>query len=242
MKKRIITLTLSVLAIVMLVGVGFASWVISQSADSDATGNILVETVHDKRLQVGTSVSGSIQFGSPEGSSAAGKWLYEDATAGATVNENLSVTLTVNVQRPTAFTEAELAALSVTPSFGAKLLNGVAEEDYNTALFATDSIVETGARTLSGDKKTATVTFTVSLKWGSLFNEQNPYDFFNDAADAKDLLQDTAGDALAIVAQANTALGTTLTKDNTWADLALAALEKVLEYNNYKFVLTVSVA
>lgn len=56
MKKRTIALMLSVLAVMMLVGVGFATWVISQSQELSSEGNIIVDTVTDERLFARVSV------------------------------------------------------------------------------------------------------------------------------------------------------------------------------------------
>lgn len=244
MKKRIITLTLSILAVIMLVGVGFASWVISQGDSTEAQGNILVETIADKRLKVSAEVTGNIQFGAPATGATTG-WLREDATAGAVVSENLDVTLTVTVERPTSFSADELAALQVNPVFAttgdpayAYILNGSNEKEaYPVALFNTGAITETSRALDSADDKKAIIVFNVSLVWGSLFGTQNPYVFFN-AHLVSDALSDLA-------ATANTALGLSgegaLAATSTYGDLALAALSKVYEYNSYKFAITVNV-
>ena len=237
MKKRIITLTLSILAVVLLVGVGFASWVISSGAKEETTGNILVETVHDKRLGVSVSeASGAIQFGSPEGSTSAGKWLYDEEVAGGeTYHENLSVTFTVTVTRSTPFTDDEKAALTITPELSDKLLNvSDAEEDYPTAFFQKDGTgIAASAWTFAPDNLSATSTVTVTLKWGSLFNYQNPYDYFNvQGVNAK------IGD----VATAAAAAGLAVTADSTWGNYALAALQAIRAFNSYKFQVTINVA
>ena len=48
MKRKTLTLTLSILACLALIGVGFASWIISADAIKEAEGNIIVDTVTDK--------------------------------------------------------------------------------------------------------------------------------------------------------------------------------------------------
>ena len=237
MKKRIITLTLSLLAVVMLVGVGFASWVISQGAGAEGQGNILVETVHDKRLQVAvTNPTDSIQFGSPVAASTpqASDWLFDqEVESGDVIHESLSVEFVVTVTRPTNFGVGE--TVSITPEFADYILNSNSEHvAWPTELFNVDEIT-CSEITYNGNQATATVTAT--LKWGSLFGGDNPYVFFN-----AHLVSDALGD---LAATANTALGLSgegaLAATSTYGDLAFAALNKVLDYNNYKFVITVEV-
>lgn len=52
MKRKTLTLTLSILACLALIGVGFASWVISADTSTNATGSFIVDTVTDNRLVV----------------------------------------------------------------------------------------------------------------------------------------------------------------------------------------------
>jgi len=239
MKKRIITLVLSALAVVLLVGVGFASWVVSQGEVSKQTGNILVETVVDGHLNVEvTPEDKRIQFGAPQNASTG--WLYEDGENA--VLENLSVKFTVTV---TDLKPGQAERLSLTNTFGEKLLNASNEEvDMPTQLFLLDEVTY-GANEANDDTlwsvsgTTATTTVVVTLTWGSLFEGKNPYEFFN-AEEVEEKLQDGEGQALAVVAEA-VAAGLTITKDNTWAELALAALAKVYEYNDHKFQLTIKI-
>ena len=52
MKRKTLTLTLSILACLALIGVGFASWVISAGKTETVTGNIVVDDVSDKRISL----------------------------------------------------------------------------------------------------------------------------------------------------------------------------------------------
>ena len=68
MKRKTLTLTLSILACLALIGVGFASWIIFANAVDKAEGNIIVDTVADKTYVVsGSWLDGksSITFGAP---------------------------------------------------------------------------------------------------------------------------------------------------------------------------------
>lgn len=52
MKRKTLTLTLSILACLALIGVGFASWIISADTSTNAKGSFIVDTVTDNRLVV----------------------------------------------------------------------------------------------------------------------------------------------------------------------------------------------
>ena len=51
MKRKTLTLTLSILACLALIGVGFASWIISADTSTTAQGSFIVDTVTDNRLE-----------------------------------------------------------------------------------------------------------------------------------------------------------------------------------------------
>ena len=51
MKRKTLTLTLSILACLALIGVGFASWIISANTSTKAEGSFIVDTVTDNRLE-----------------------------------------------------------------------------------------------------------------------------------------------------------------------------------------------
>ena len=50
MKRKTLTLTLSILACLALIGVGFASWIISAGTSATDQGSFIVDTVTDNRL------------------------------------------------------------------------------------------------------------------------------------------------------------------------------------------------
>ena len=64
MKRKTLTLVLCLLTVMSLVGVGFASWVISADTSVEETGKIVVDTVTDNRLtlEVGTVANKDIVF------------------------------------------------------------------------------------------------------------------------------------------------------------------------------------
>ena len=252
MKKRIITLTLSVLAVVLLVGVGFASWVVSQGAESNQTGNILVETVKDERLAVTVTPDGTkFQFGAP--ANATQGWLTEDGEDA--VLENLTVSFTVVVTRDQAFVleDGQPSDLNMTLDFSDKLVDGdAAEHDYPEALIqqvgATFAAAVAGASKwdLSNENKTATTVVTLELDWGTLFNGQNPYEFFNQKS-GENYVRPVDGNISAAEAAALNAAGlqwngADFTEDNNYGDYAVAALRAIYALNNYQFKLTITLA
>ena len=259
MKKRIITLVLSALAVVLLVGVGFASWVISQGATSEQKGNILVETVKDERLAVSISdPSGAFQFGAPNGATKDGNWLFEDNDAA--LPENLEVSFIVTVTRPTAFAlnaQNQPDGLSLTAVLGDKVLASATDTtgvDYPVAFFApaatptrygVNAANDDTLWTMSNGNMTATTTVVVELKWGDLFGNVNPYEFFNEKS-GTNFVRPVNGKLSADEVSALNAAGLKVgaedfTVEDTYGDYALAALEKIREFNSYLFKLTIEV-
>lgn len=95
MKSKLTISIASILSVLVLVGVGFAAWVIiNPNVKKDAAGNITAETVTDKSYTLDAQITGGeIVFGAPE-TTIAGAWLTnptkEDLTA------ELTLTLTYN--------------------------------------------------------------------------------------------------------------------------------------------------
>ena len=52
MKRRTLTIVVGLLLTLSLVGVGFASWVISAKDEETIIGNVEVQTVTDRRLDI----------------------------------------------------------------------------------------------------------------------------------------------------------------------------------------------
>ena len=95
MKSKLTITVASILSVLVLVGVGFAAWVIiNPSVQKEQTGNIHVEAVNDYsysldvKLNGNNNINNNISFGASE-KSTTHKWLTtKDGTA-----ENLTVTL-----------------------------------------------------------------------------------------------------------------------------------------------------
>ena len=97
MKSKLTITVASILSVLVLVGVGFAAWVISNpGVNREAESSITAETVTDKSYTLeATFASGEkIVFGAPETMNTAGAWLTADGTA----REDLTATLTLTLK------------------------------------------------------------------------------------------------------------------------------------------------
>lgn len=100
MKKKLSLTLISILSVVVLVGVGFAAWIITTpNVEQQQTGTITASGVTDARYKLtATITNGSIVFGKPSGySDNNSDWFKPDENVGA---ENLTATLTLTLTDP----------------------------------------------------------------------------------------------------------------------------------------------
>lgn len=171
MKRKTLTLTLVLLSCLALIGVGFASWIISANTTEEVEGNISVDTVTDNRLTVTTAwlnEKNSVVFGWKEGTYT-NNWLKNTDTNYA---ENLSVTLVVTVKDAKGNAKDAAATNGVTAT-----IQG--DEKYTTAKNANlvGELPEAVVEKVEGQTGVYHVTFTFT--WGSTFNGQNPLEYYN---------------------------------------------------------------
>ncbi len=200
MKRRtkVVALATSLLVGVSMTGVGFASWVISNSVESKASGNVTAEAVAVADVTLTATATGDINFGAPKEMENDSAWLTNTEAEG---KEALVATFTLtmkgvnhvdtqffvnNEETPSAnsanwnraTTELNLVNASVTYAE-----TTVSEPDGNedgSSVYQIDSA--SGAITLEGaldQSKTYKYSFTVTFAWGSHFNAQNPYTYYN---------------------------------------------------------------
>lgn len=101
MKSKLTITIASILSVLVLVGVGFAAWVIiNPNVGADADGNIEVDTVTDNSyeikaefLKTGDATNGTIVFGKKDDASITKPWLTNTEKA-----EKLTATLTLTAQ------------------------------------------------------------------------------------------------------------------------------------------------
>ena len=103
MKKKFSLTLISILSVVVLVGVGFAAWIITTpNVEKKQTGTITASGVTDARYELtATITNGSIVFGKPSGyddsNSNNSDWFKPGENVGA---ENLTATLTLTLTDP----------------------------------------------------------------------------------------------------------------------------------------------
>lgn len=232
MKRKTLTLVLCLLTVMSLVGVGFASWVISADASVPVEGNIIVDTVADKRLELTVAFENDqkdIKFcGAGETVlDPATNWLYLDDSSKV---ENLIVTVHCTLKYKGLDEQGNKIKFTVTDEDSKKYvgieLSANFIEPTNTALTtAKDAscIENKGAKIekvkLDSTQTTLTFDVVITYAWGSRFDNKNPFDFYN--------YNKSVNDKLTSSIEFN---GTTLNENNTWGDHAaffLGLLDKI---------------
>lgn len=185
MKRKTLTLTLSILACLALIGVGFASWIISADAADKAEGSFIVDTVTDKSYTVEGSWfdnQSKITFGAPATmNNTSDTWLTNDSKD---KKENLTVTyqLTVtygNGSKATGIANKITAVVTAPES-----------ASYTAAVNGKLIIAPTNATVEETGEGTGAYNITVTYQWGEHFGKVNPYTYYN-AKTATDTLTDS---------------------------------------------------
>lgn len=193
MKRKTLTLTLSILACLALIGVGFASWIISADATKNEKGNIIVDTVKDKSYVISAASwkdgNSKISFGAPKEMNLTGAWLTNDSTD---KTENLTVTyqLTVTYADTTPATGL-VDSNKIVATFGAPN-----DPKYNKAI--SDELIIAPESTIITETSAGVYEITVTYKWGKHFATSagategvNPYTYYN-GRQANDIIGETS--------------------------------------------------
>lgn len=181
MKRKTLTLTLSILACLALIGVGFASWIISADAADKAEGSFIVDTVTDKSYTVEGSWldnQSKITFGAPATmNNTSDTWLTNDSKD---KKENLTVTyqLTVTYRNGSKATGIanKITAVVTAPE----------SASYTAAVDGGLIIAPTNATVEETAEGSGIYNITVTYKWGKHFADSadasegvNPYTYYN---------------------------------------------------------------
>lgn len=185
MKRKTLTLTLSILACLALIGVGFASWIISADAADKAEGSFIVDTVTDKSYTVEGSWldnQSKITFGAPATmNNTSDTWLTNDSKD---KKENLTVTyqLTVTYRNGSKATGIanKITAVVTAPE----------SASYTAAVNGKLIIAPTNATVEETGEGTGVYNITVTYQWGEHFGKVNPYTYYNEKT-ATDTLTDS---------------------------------------------------
>lgn len=185
MKRKTLTLTLSILACLALIGVGFASWIISADAADKAEGSFIVDTVTDKSYTVEGSWldnQSKITFGAPATmNNTSDTWLTNDSKD---KKENLTVTYKLTVTYGNGSKAAGIANKITAVVTAPKNAN------YTAAVNGKLIIAPTNATVEETGEGTGVYNITVTYQWGEHFGKVNPYTYYN-AKTATDTLTDS---------------------------------------------------
>lgn len=209
MKKKLTITIASILSVIVIIGVGFAAWVITNPKVEDtADGSISVETVTDKSYTLTAEIAGKpISFGAPEtpDAEATKGWLVNEAKA-----ENLTatLTLTLNYKYWSVIPENLMLKIEAGTGLGKSFVKDIDkkfeglveasilknptisydEKTTNTPVTVTMNGAEVeipktafgSADTTDSDTaKTATATIKITFGWGTAFGSEKPENPYN---------------------------------------------------------------
>lgn len=167
MKRKTLTLTLSILACLALIGVGFATWIVTKPANKTATGNIKVDTVTEKNYEITSTWKdnkSSLVFGYNAEGNFENPWLTNENGEA----ENLSVTLIATVKKGTDLADVEPTVKFAVDESKKTVWENAISEGYVTLNDPT--IAKTGE---------GVYEITITVNWGTKFGKENPYKYFN---------------------------------------------------------------
>lgn len=175
MKRKTLTLTLSILACLALIGVGFASWIISAEVSATpAEGSFIVDTVTDRSYKVEgawLSNQSNITFGAPTTmNNVENAWLTNNSED---KKENLTVTYQLTVTYGDG-TKATGIANKITA-----VVTAPADENYTAAVDGGLIIAPTNATVVEAPEGNGKYNITVTYQWGEHFGKVNPYTYYN---------------------------------------------------------------
>lgn len=184
MKRRTLTLTLCILACIALIGVGFASWVITYDSPKDVSGNISVDTVNDEshKITIVTSSIPGVVFGAKTAdSSTTVKWLkYVNSSK----DENLTIEIEFTVTNPTTLDSTNpfsfvLGFDTETKENSEAYYNAAKDANIVAALPNSTSGISCAQKQNEGSPADGTYIVTITFAWGTAFEGNNPIDYYN---------------------------------------------------------------
>ena len=208
MKKKLTITIASILSVIVIIGVGFAAWVITNpEVKAESDGTISVETVTDKSYSLTAAIEGAISFGAPKtpDAEATKGWLKNDAK---TENLEATLTLTLDYKYWSVIPENLKLKIEAGTKTGEtfvkdtdKKFEGLVEASIlkNPTISYDEKTNDTpvtvtmnGAEveiprtafgsvdtTDSDTAKKATATIKITFGWGTKFGSENPYNHYN---------------------------------------------------------------
>lgn len=188
MKRKTLTLAISVFALLAIISVGFASWVITRPVtDVVADGTITVDDVTDLNVTISykwvqdatgnteLETANPIVFGNDAAATSA-DWLYNTKIGTENLVAYLKVTVTVD-------DASAMAGKKIIATFNAVNASKEVSTTYAEAISENYITGPYNGSTLSGEftasdfddsKKTATKVITIQFGWGQEFGKVNP--------------------------------------------------------------------
>ena len=257
--RKAIVVVMCVFLTVSLAAVGFASWLISNDASKEGTGNVNASNVSDAILGVtikNDTNLGKINFG-PDKNDKTGNIRYNEAEADDF--ENLKITVSGSIKKFATLKQMEIkikVPASVITAAGYGLKDGSTTEyevkdnltkyitlpagaaDTNGNLIVADSAVvyaSDNAVFKPGADDTATFSFDVTFGWGTLFNSENPGIYLDKDKESITNLKDL----LDIAKAENTTANYTELNADAKRDI-LTAMKKAIAVSEAKFTVVVN--
>ena len=195
MKSKLTITIASILSVLVLVGVGFAAWVIvNPNVKAEKEGTITAETVTDNSYTLDAQITGGeIVFGAPE-TTVTGAWLTnptkEDLTAELkltltyndwnVIPDNFNITMATTGEN-SVFNELRDGVKTENKAKGFKIIANPTIAYGETAATeiemngAASTIAKKAFKKVEGSN-TATLTITIAFKWGT---NGNPYTYYS---------------------------------------------------------------
>lgn len=204
MKKKLTITIASILSVIVIIGVGFAAWVITNpNVKGEANGTISVETVTDKSYTLTATISGeAISFGAPATMDTTNAWLTNNSGN----PENLTATLTLTLKYMklddvgTITLKMETLKDSASDNTFESLVNGKYIVNPTISYKAKDTDTYTDIKSdnifvggleipkdafnetkkpAQSEQGEATATIKITFGWGTKFGSENPYNYYN---------------------------------------------------------------
>lgn len=154
MKKKLSLTLISILSVVVLVGVGFAAWIITTpSVEQQQTGTITASGVTDARYKLTATINNeSIVFGKPSSYSDNNSDWFKPVDVG---DEHLTATLTLTLTKPDGITGLDETVFnSYLPNTFTFTMNAKKADAVNNTGF--------NAEVTAGRIKNPTISYTAS--------------------------------------------------------------------------------
>ncbi len=177
MKKKIFTISALVLLCVAMIGVGFAGWVISNEPEPvGRDGQFTTETVSNNSYTISEiTPDGDFKFSDPESPTVTTyKWLTSDDA----VYEDLEVVFTTTIQKG-----GENLSETLTPQIAEDAHSVSLDNDIDEITVTLEDLISSeyigDCKITAASYSNGTLSITVKASWGTAFEGQNPYYYYN---------------------------------------------------------------